>query len=134
MRECLHRSLLIPVWIRVPGPPLYQCEMTFVSEYGAELMVHNPFAVPDRFDLLFSPIAQSWRECSIIARRYEAKSIRVSFLGRHLPLYSDQHSVQRSEIPQGSNGAAVELPRTVGTLIEFPEWRNGAAAADVVIE
>jgi hypothetical protein len=120
MRECLHRSLLIPVWIRVPGSPLYQCEMTFVSEYGAELMVHNPFAVPDRFDLLFSPIAQSWRECSIIARRYEAKSIRVSFL--------------RSEIPQGSNGAAVELPRTVGTLIEFPEWRNGAAAADVVIE
>jgi hypothetical protein len=88
MRECLHQSLLIPVWIRAPGLLLYQCAMTFVSENGAELMVHDPFAMPDRFDLLFSPIAQSWRECSVTARRYEAKSIRVSFLGRHLPLYS----------------------------------------------
>jgi hypothetical protein len=106
MRKCIHKSVLIPVWIRTPGSPLYQCAMTFVSENGAELMVHDPFAMPDRFDLLFSPIAQSWRECSIIARRYEAKSISISFLARHLPLYSGQHSVQGQKIPQGPNGAA----------------------------
>jgi len=115
MRKCLHKSVFIPVWIRAPGSPLYQCAMTFVYENGAELMVHDPFAMPDRFDLLFSPIAQSWRECSIIARRYEAKSINISFLARHLPLYSDQHSVflysgqygvQDQQIPQGPNWAA----------------------------
>ena len=103
MRD-LHQSLLIPVWIRAPGLLLYQCAMTFVSENGAELMVHDPFAMPDRFDLLFSPIAQSWRECSIIARRYEAKSIRISFLARHLPLYSGQHSVQSQQIPKDQIG------------------------------
>ncbi len=106
MREFLHKSLLIPVWIRAPGSPLYQCAMTFVSENGAELMVHDPFAMPDRFDLLFSPTAQSWRECSVIARRYEAKSIGISFLARHLPLYSGQHSVRGLQIPQGGNEAA----------------------------
>jgi hypothetical protein len=100
MRECLHQSLLIPVWIRAPGLLLYQCAMTFVSENGAELMVHDPFAMPDRFDLLFSPMARSWRECSIIARRYEAKSIIISFLARQLPLYSDQCSVQNQQILQ----------------------------------
>jgi hypothetical protein len=97
MREYLHTSLLIPVWIRVPGSPLYQCEMTLVSENGAELMVHDPLAMPDRFDLLFSPIAQSWRECAIVARRYEAKSVRILFLGRHLPLYSSQTQCLLSE-------------------------------------
>jgi hypothetical protein len=98
MRKCVHKSLLIPVWIRAPGSPLYQCAMTFVSEKGAELMVHDPFAPPDRFDLLFSPIAQSWRECFIIARRYGAKSIKISFLARRLPLYPGQHSVERQHI------------------------------------
>lgn len=81
----------------MPGSPLYQCEMTLVSENGAELMVHDPLAMPDRFDLLFSPIAQSWRECAIVARRYEAKSVRILFLGRHLPLYSSQTQCLLSE-------------------------------------
>jgi hypothetical protein len=98
MRKCLHKSLLIPVWIRAPGSPLYQCAMTSASEYSAELMVHDPFAPPDRFDLLFSPIAQSWRECFIIARRYGAKSIKISFLARHLPLYPGQHSVEGQQV------------------------------------
>jgi hypothetical protein len=105
MRKGLYRSVLIPVWIRERGSPLYQCAMTFVSENGAELIVHDPFAVPDRFDLRFSPIAQSWRECFILARRYEAKSISISFLARHLPLYSGQHSVQGHQICQGPNEA-----------------------------
>jgi hypothetical protein len=74
--------------------------MTLVSENRAELIVDDPFAVPDRFDLFSSPIAQSWRECSIIARRYEAKSISISFLARHLPLYWGQHSVQGQQICQ----------------------------------
>jgi hypothetical protein len=97
MRKCLHKSLLLPVWIREPGSPLYQCAMTFVSESGAELMVRDPFTMPDRFDLLFSPIAQSWRECSIISRRYGAKSISISFLARHLPLHSGQRSLEVSK-------------------------------------
>ena len=101
MREFFHKSLLIPVWIRAPGSPLYQCAMTSASEYWGELMVDDPFAPPDRFDLLFSPIAQSWRECSIIARRYGAKSIKIRFLARHLPLYSGQPSVQGLQLPKG---------------------------------
>lgn len=100
MRKCLQKSLLIPVWIRAPGSPLYQCAMTSVSEHSAELMVRDPFAPPDRFDLLFSPIAQSWRECFIIERRYGVKSIKISFLARHLPLYFDQHSVEGQLISQ----------------------------------
>jgi hypothetical protein len=106
MRERIYKSLLIPVWIRAHGSPLYPCTMTFVSDNAAQLMVHDPFAMPDRFDLLFSPIARSWRECSIIARRYEAKSIIISFLARQLPLYSGQYSVQGQQIPQGPNRAA----------------------------
>lgn len=91
-------------------------------------MVHDPFAIPDRFDLLFSPIAQSWRECLIIARRYGAKSITISFLARHLPLYSGQHSVLGQQIPQGSNRAADVGP------IDFPAWSSGTVAAIEVIE
>jgi hypothetical protein len=108
MRECFYKSLLIPVWIRAPGSPLYRCAMTFVSENGPELMVHDPFAMPDRFDLLFSPIAQSWRECSIIARGYGAKSIRISFLARHLPLYSGQHSPGSANPPRTKLGSGSE--------------------------
>jgi hypothetical protein len=100
MRKYLHKSLLIPVWIRAPGSPLYQCAMTSASEYSAELIVHDPFAPPDRFDLLFSPIAQSWRECFIVARRYGAKSIKISFFARHLPLYPGENSVEGQQIPQ----------------------------------
>ena len=37
--------------------------------------------------------------------------------------------------PQGPNRAAeVKPPPTAGTLIEFPVWRNGAAAADELIK
>jgi len=100
MRKCLHKSLLIPVWIRTPDSPLYQCAMTLVSEIEADLMVHDPFAIPDRFDLLLSTRAQSWRECSIIARRYVSKSIRISFLAQHLSLYTGQHSSHDQQIPQ----------------------------------
>jgi hypothetical protein len=111
MHELVYKSLSIPVWIRAPGSPLYQCAMTSASEYFGELMVHDPFAMPDRFDLFFSPIAQSWRECSIITRRYGVKSIRIRFLARHLPLYRGQHRVQGLQIPHGPNRAAqVELP------------------------
>jgi hypothetical protein len=109
--------------------------MTSASEYWGELIVHDPFAMPDRFDLLFSPIAQSWRECSIIARRYGAKSIRIFFLARHFRLYPGRHGVHGLQIPRGPNREAeVKLPRTARTLIEVPVWRNDAAMADEVIE
>ena len=94
MKACFPgTALFIPVWVRIHGSPLIQCAMTSASDEGAELMVHNPSAVPDRFDLLFSPIAQSWRECSVIFRRYQARSIRISFRARHLALYTRQHNV-----------------------------------------
>jgi len=69
-------------------------------------MVHNPSAVPDRFDLLFSPIAQSWRECSVIFRRYQARSIRISFRARHLALYTRLHNAdhQNPEAPKSAAG------------------------------
>jgi hypothetical protein len=104
MREFLHKSLITPVWIRAPGSPLYKCAMTFVSENGAVLKVHDPFAMPDRFDLLFSPIAQSWRECSVVGRTYGAKSITIFFLARHSPLYPGQHSVQGQQSPKDQIG------------------------------
>jgi hypothetical protein len=100
MREYLYKSLLIPVWIRASGSPLYQCTMTSASEYSAELMMHDPFAAPDRFDLLFSPIAQSWRECLIIARSWGGKSCKISFLARRYPLYPGQHSGEGQQIPK----------------------------------
>lgn len=86
MRERCHKSLLIPVWIRGFGAPLFQCVMTSVSEHGGELQVH-PNQVPDLFDLLFSPIAQSWRECSTIWCDRNANSVGICFLRRHVPLY-----------------------------------------------
>jgi hypothetical protein len=114
MRELFHKSLLIPVWIRAPGLPFYQCELTSATDYGGELMVQDPFAMPDRFDLLFSPIAQSWRECSIVARRYGAKSITIFILARHLPFYPGQGSVQGRQIPQGPNRAGMGKRRSYG--------------------
>jgi hypothetical protein len=53
MREVFPKSLLIPVWIRAPGSPLYQCALTSASEYWGELMVDDTFSPPDRLDLLF---------------------------------------------------------------------------------
>ena len=100
MRKDYYESLFIPVWVRTPFSPLLACAMTSVSEKRAELLV-NSSSIPDLFDLLFSPIAQSWRECSIIARRYGAKSIKIRFLARHLPLYSGQPSVQGLQLPKG---------------------------------
>jgi hypothetical protein len=83
MPKWLGKWVSIRVWVRSPGSPaLLQCTMTYVSESGAELLVDDLFQVPDRFDLLFSPIAQSWRECLIDARRYESKSIMITFLAR----------------------------------------------------
>ena len=112
MRECLHKSLLIPVWIRAPGSPLYQCAMTFVSEYGAELIAHDPFAMPDRFDLLFSPIAQSWRECSVVSCGRDGQSIGIRFLGRHLALYPGQNNPHiHPKCPLDRPEVAAELPQ-----------------------
>jgi hypothetical protein len=132
MREVVPKSLLIPVWIRAPDSPLYQCALTSASEYWGELMVDDPFAPPDRFDLLFSPIAQSWRECSITARRYGAKSIKIRFLARHLPLYRGQHGVQGPQIPYGPNTAAEVEPnrRNAGSRLRYGERRS----SDDVIE
>mgnify|MGYP007135464037 CR=1 FL=1 len=84
MQECYHKSLLIPVWIRAACLPLLQCALTSASEDGAELKLEDPFVVPDRFDLFFSPIAQSWRECYVNWRKYEAKSIGINFVARHI--------------------------------------------------
>jgi hypothetical protein len=84
MLERYHKSLLIPVWVRVACLPLLQCALTSPSECGAELKLEDPFAVPDRFELLFSPVAQTWRECSVNWRRYEAKSIGIRFVARHI--------------------------------------------------
>jgi hypothetical protein len=80
--------------------------MTSAPDEGTELMVHNPSAVPGRFDLLFSPIAQSWRECSVIFRRYQASSIRVPFRVRHLDLCARQHNAdhQNPEVPKSAAG------------------------------
>jgi hypothetical protein len=99
MREYLYKSLLIPVWIRALGWPLYQCTMTSASEYSAELMVQYPLTPPDRFDPLFSPVAQSWRECLIIARSRGSRCIKISFLARRYPLYPGQHSVDGQQSP-----------------------------------
>jgi hypothetical protein len=107
--------------------------MTFVSEHAAELTVHDPLAMPDRFDLLFSPIAQSWRACSVIARRYGAKSIRISFLAQHLPFYSLQHSLEDQQIPQGPNRPAdLQPPQDAGSLIELSAWKDAAAVDEMV--
>jgi hypothetical protein len=81
MREWYHQSLLIPVWIRTARPPLLQCDLTTASEYGAELKLDDPFSIPDHFELLFSPLAQSWRQCSVNWRRYE--SLGIIFVARH---------------------------------------------------
>jgi hypothetical protein len=101
MQECYHKSLLIPVWIRASCLPLLRCAITSASEDGAELKLKNPSVIPERFDLFFSPIAQSWRECRINWRRYEAKSIGIIFLARHLAYsYPTQH--QDSAVSQGT--------------------------------
>jgi hypothetical protein len=82
MHKRYYESLLIPVWVRTPFSPLLACAMTSVSEHGAELVV-NSASVPDLFDLLFSPIAQSWRECSVVWSGRDRQSIGICFLGRH---------------------------------------------------
>jgi hypothetical protein len=101
MQECYHKSLLIPVWIRASCLPLLRCAITSASEEGAELKLKDPFVVPDRFDLFFSPIAQSWRGCCINWRRYEAKSIGITFLARHLAYSYPEHH-QHSAVGQGT--------------------------------
>jgi hypothetical protein len=47
------------VWVRVPGLPLLPSLMDSVGEHRAQLRLEDPYIVPDQFDLLFSPIAQS---------------------------------------------------------------------------
>jgi hypothetical protein len=91
MRKHYYESLFIPVWVRTPFSPLFACAMTSVSEQEAELLV-NPSSVPDLFDLLFSPIAQSWRECSVVWSGRDRQSIGICFLGRHLALNPGQNS------------------------------------------
>jgi hypothetical protein len=133
MRDVVPKSLLIPVWIRTPSSPLYQCALTSASEYWGELMVDDPFAPPDRFDLLFSPIAQSWRECSIIARRYGAKSIKIRFLARHLPLYRGQHGVQGLQIPSDQiRQRRSNHPRTAGTLARGSGMEKRRSSDEVI--
>jgi hypothetical protein len=84
MQQRSHESLLVPVWVRAACLPFLPCTLTSVSDGGAELKMHDPFVVPDRFDLFFSPTAQSWRECSVNWLKYEAKLIGISFLARHM--------------------------------------------------
>lgn len=79
---------LIPVWVRLSGASLIQCAMRSASDKAAELEVDDAFALPDRFQLLFSPIANSWRECVVLSRRHHARSVTISFRGRRLDLYS----------------------------------------------
>jgi hypothetical protein len=110
MRNRYYESLFIPVWVRTPFLPLLACAMTSVSEQEAELLV-NSSSVPDLFDLLFSPIAQSWRECSVIWCGRDRRSIGICFVGRHLALYPGQQS---GEVHQNSalKGAGVaQLPQ-----------------------
>lgn len=83
MREQYYSSLSHPVWVRAAGLPLVRCLMGFVSEERAQLKFEDSCVVPDRFDLLFSPRAQSWRECSVSWRRPVLKTIGISFLARH---------------------------------------------------
>src|SRR3981081_1184269 len=89
MRKDYYDSLFIPVWVRTPFSPLLACAMTSVSEKRAELLV-NSSSIPDLFDLLFSPIAQSWRECSVTWCGRDRRSVGICFLGRHLALYPGQ--------------------------------------------
>jgi hypothetical protein len=91
MRKHYYDSLFIPVWVRTPFSPLLACAMTSVCQQGAELLV-NSSSVPDLFDLLFSPIAQSWRECSVTWCGRDRQSIGICFLARHLALYPGQNS------------------------------------------
>lgn len=74
---------LIAVWVRLPDAPLIQGTITSASDHAAELKVDDLFALPDKFELLFSPIATSWRECVVVSRRYHAQSVNISFRGRH---------------------------------------------------
>lgn len=102
MRKYFHcTEWLIPVWVRVTGSSLIQCEMTHASDQAAELKVDDPFILPDRFELLFSPIAQSWRECVIISRRYHARSVSIAFRGRHLGLHPVRQGGGIQEEPAG---------------------------------
>jgi hypothetical protein len=105
MRKHYYESLFIAVWVGTPFSPLLACAMTSVSEKRAELLV-NSSSVPDLFDLLFSPIAQSWRECSVTWCARDRRSVGICFLGRHLALYPGH---QRSDVHQNSGlkGAGV---------------------------
>ena len=95
MRKRCYDSLFIPVWVRMPFSPLLACAMTSVSEEGAELLM-NSSSVPDLFDLLLSPTAQSWRECALAWCGRDRRSVGIYFLGRHLALYPGQQSKSSS--------------------------------------
>jgi hypothetical protein len=104
---------LIPVWIRTSGTSLIQCAIRSASDHAAELEVDDPFSVPDRFELLFSPIARSWRECVVISRRQRARSLSISFRGRHLDFGGqDARSKEGSDIAK-SVGTAKALGRDI---------------------
>jgi hypothetical protein len=82
MREKYYKSLSIPVWIRAPGLPPLRGIMEAVSEHRAKLNVEDVYIIPERFDLLFSPIAQSWRECLVEWRRASVNTIGIKFAAR----------------------------------------------------
>ena len=114
MRNRYYESLFIPVWVRTPFSPLLACAMTCVSEQGAELLV-NSSSVPDRFDLLFSPIAQSWRECSVVSCGRDGQSIGICFLGRHLALYPGQNN------PHIRPKSLLDRPEVAAQLSQFSQ-------------
>lgn len=84
MQKRFHESLSVPVWVRTDYLSLLLCALTSASDGSGELTLDDPCIVPDRFDLLFSPTAQSWRECSVRWRKYHTKSIGITFLSRHI--------------------------------------------------
>jgi hypothetical protein len=118
MQRKLSLGWLIPVWIRVPGASLIQCAMKSASDHAAELEVDDPFALPDRFELLFSPIAQSWRECVVLSRRQHARSVSISFRGRHLDLYCETKRTASSKALARTNER--ERPKHSGETFHRP--------------
>jgi hypothetical protein len=92
MREFFHKSAAFhesstyPVWVRTPDQQMIRCTLGSVSEYTALLELDEPCELPERFDLLFSSTAQSWRDCLVVRRGPGPTAFAIRFLARHVTL------------------------------------------------
>jgi hypothetical protein len=79
-RKHERKQLSYPGWILVEGCPLHQCVIEDVSDGGARLLVDDVSAIPDRFRLLMSPTARTYRECRVCWRRPGPRRIGLQFV------------------------------------------------------